>query len=90
MPCYETRDESGSLVSIVCVRGQRSTPPCSCGRPAVALCDYIVEKPAFGQTTVKTCDVSMCRDHRVHVGPNRDFCIEHSLAPDATQEVAAR
>lgn len=88
MPCYETRDESGGT-SIVCVRGQRAAP-CSCGRPSIALCDYILEKPIFGKPKVKTCDAPMCRDHRVNIGPNRDYCIEHSLTPDATRELVAR
>ena len=64
--------------AIVCSRGQR-TPPCACGRPAVALCDWPVERPEFGKPRVRTCDASLCRDHRVSVGRNTDYCLEHSL-----------
>lgn len=73
MPCYQSGD------TIVCVRGGREIPPCECGRPAVALCDYPVERPTFGKSTVTTCDASMCRDHRVKAGAKGDFCIAHSL-----------
>lgn len=78
MPCELLVDERGT--TFVCSRGQRRTPPCAdCGRPSVALCDFPVQRPTFGVLEVATCDRAACRDHRVRVGPNLDYCIPHSL-----------
>lgn len=73
MPCRPLPDGG-----FVCSRGERQRP-CECGRPAVALCDQVVGRVRFGEP-VRTCDRPLCRDHRMNVGPNEDYCIEHGLA----------
>lgn len=59
-----------------CSRGSRSKP-CKepgCGRVSVALCDWPLGGPRFGQT----CSREMCVTHRhKQPGKNIDFCPVH-------------
>lgn len=59
----------GDTAAIVCGSAPRAKK-CACGRPATILCDY----PVNGGT----CDRACCTFHRVNVGPDRDYCLEHA------------
>lgn len=66
----------GNTAAIVCQRGRRKTPKCkNCGqRPGTLLCDYPDAKHDSG-----TCDRRLCRICAVAVGPDLDYCPEHSV-----------
>ncbi len=59
--------------------------PCAvCGKPSVALCDFVVEERAQGEP--HTCDRPLCRRHAVHPDPEKDidYCPEHGeMVPNA-------
>jgi hypothetical protein len=68
-PCTPILNADGSVMGVFCGR-VRKTPTCSlCKRaPGTQLCDgKRLDKPG-------TCDVPMCRECALHVGPNRDLC----------------
>jgi hypothetical protein len=76
-----TASELASLraeISWVQASAQNEATTCSiCGRPSVALCDYVV---AGG-----TCDVGLCGRHRLKIGPDRDVCPDHRRAVTGEQ-----
>jgi hypothetical protein len=56
------------------VREHPGTPearPCSCGQPAVTLCDYRVG--GYGVS----CDASSCQAHTFKTKDGRDLCPRH-------------
>jgi hypothetical protein len=73
-----TEEEKEKLLGsmIICTRG-RCSKPCKeagCGKPSVALCDWPLGGPRFGQT----CSRPMCEGHRAkQPGANTDFCPVH-------------
>jgi len=76
MPCRTMYDANGKPVGIACSRGRRESKPCACcGKPAVSLCDYPLNR-------VQTCDMPLCRDCRAHVGMDTDLCPKHNT-PEA-------
>lgn len=69
MPCVTKKTESGLM--FFCGRGLKKAERCHrCGDFAEFLCDYPVGSG-------RTCDLSMCPEHRHHVGEERDFCAVH-------------
>jgi hypothetical protein len=71
MPC-DVRN-FGNVTVVVCSR-RRKSPPCSCGRPSVKLCDF----PLTGPKTGTTCDKPICDRCATSVGENLDYCRVHA------------
>lgn len=74
MPC---RTDGGV---IICGRGHRRKPCCSCGKPSSKLCDY----PLRGRLSGKTCDRPICDVCAVKIDPKQDvdFCPTHAAMLD--------
>lgn len=76
MPCHwiRFRDKDGvEHVAHVKTAPQRKRKCAFCGDPVVeALCDY-------PRANGKTCDKAICFRHRVHVGADFDYCLDHDL-----------
>jgi len=72
--CEDVTLEDGSRM-ILCHSGSRPEKKCYiCGHPAPYLCDYVLE---FGLEN-PTCDRPMCNAHRVKIGNDIDYCLEHA------------
>lgn len=67
----------GGGVALVRMSGKRP-PACRwCGKQSTKLCDFVVSHPS--QVTHKrTCDAPMCDEHASHIGPNVDYCPDHT------------
>ncbi len=76
MPCNRF-DLPGGGYAIIC--GRRTQKRCSCGRPAIKLCDY----PLTGAKAGKTCDKPLCESCAVHREPDTDYCRVHAAMIDA-------
>lgn len=64
------------LGGFVCIRGRRrKAPKCwvtHCRSSSTKLCDW----PAAGG---KTCDRPVCDEHADQVGPDKHYCVAHSI-----------
>lgn len=70
-------------MAFACSRGvkrERCDTP-GCGRPSVALCDWLLA----GKKAGKTCDRRMCEGCRTSVGEDRDYCPAHARATEAPE-----
>lgn len=67
-------------MAIACSRGVNRERCDTCGKPAVALCDY----PLAGAKAGKTCDRKMCATCRVKVGEGKDYCRAHAACSPPT------
>ena len=74
MPCQ--RIDLGQGVTAIVCHGRRKAPTCPyCKRePADKLCDF---KLAGG----RTCDNQFCSACGTGVGPDRDYCPDHTSQP---------
>jgi len=77
MPCEVVKLPSGGHAIVRTV----ARPPLStckfCGKHrATKLCDFRVKVGSIGHT--RTCDAEMCDVCAHTVGPNRDYCPDHS------------
>lgn len=75
--CEQIKLGNGDVAIVCGVRGYK-TRFCSCGREAVALCDWKVSARSSG-----TCDAPVCADHamfvangRKHLCPTHQDCYE--------------
>jgi hypothetical protein len=74
MTC-RTIDVGNGHYAIVCDRGRKPAKCTACKqRPHALLCDF----PLAGEKAGKTCDVRLCRQCAVHVGPDVDLCPPHA------------
>lgn len=72
MPCYTFRTADGAS-GFICTGRQKPKKCTGCGKlTATLLCDF----PAGDG---KTCDKSICKACSRHVGPDRDYCVTHSV-----------
>jgi hypothetical protein len=72
MACHWHKLPDGTTVHInMATPRKRRCAFCDC-RDAKALCDYRLPSG-------KTCDKAICFRHRVHVGADRDYCLDHDL-----------
>lgn len=67
-------------MGFACSRGLNRERCDTCGKPAVALCDY----PLAGTKAGKTCDRKMCGTCRVKAGEGKDYCRAHAACPPPT------
>ncbi len=81
--CERLRFPDGSM-AIVCGARRGRRPPCvHCGQTSAYECDG---PPRNSKR--KTCDRPLCRQCRIHVPPNQDFCKDHRIqAKDAAAQL---
>lgn len=70
MACEIVKLENG-FRAIVCTRGRRSSPKCSCGRRADFVCDWKI-RPAM------TCDAPVCAECAVSPAKDKHICPERA------------
>lgn len=86
-PWYRLGEPGQDIVFHSCIRGKKG-PPASCraprfekdnpkhgemcGRMSMVLCDGPAGETLGGKPL--TCDMPLCKEHRTHVGPDRDLC----------------
>lgn len=64
--------QHGPAVKMIACGAFGTKGPCEwCKRPGTKLCDW-----PTGEN--KTCDRRMCSHHAKNVGPNKDYCPEHT------------
>ena len=90
MPClsFKAKNSSGFICSADMHREKQRC--CVCGRPAAYLCDYrelsaVYETDEYwhkiGKKQVPAlhmCSKPLCMWHSCHMGPDEDYCPEHS------------
>lgn len=82
MACNEIRRDGGGVVGFACTRG-RSRARCQepgCTREHDVLCDF----PLTGAATGRTCDRKCCRGPAKSAGKDRNYCLAHARAEEAT------
>lgn len=66
-------DPELGAVTILCVRGQKSTPCSVCGKGGRRLCDGLKAPLVFGSEAV-TCDASLCNRCTTPGAGGSDLC----------------
>lgn len=76
MPCGWITLPGGGVAHVR--YANRRSPKCRwCSNRSTRLCDFEISDPQQ-VTHRKTCDAPMCDAHAKRVGPNHDFCPDHS------------
>ncbi len=74
--CERIRFENGQ-VAILCGVRSRQRYCATCGRPAMALCDWKVAANKSG-----TCDAPCCAQHSKQVASGKHLCPDHQVKYD--------
>lgn len=77
MPCHWVNLPGGGVAHVRTANRKPKLCPFCKQRPVTKLCDYRIAVGDVGHT--RTCDAEICDICAKHIGPEVDYCPQHSL-----------